>query len=124
MLLFPRLPNFARACGRVSVGGHPDKRPDSRPGSSDFSTGPIINWQPEAKPAYLVLPEGRDLKQRRIGLFRLSLPSKGMESEEACPSLPTVRRGSPFQSKAVHAVDLTPLAFPTRRCGKLYADVL
>jgi hypothetical protein len=23
-------PNFARACGRVSVGGHPDKRPDSR----------------------------------------------------------------------------------------------
>ena len=21
---------FARACGRVSVGGHPDKRPDSR----------------------------------------------------------------------------------------------
>jgi hypothetical protein len=26
-----RLPNFARACGRVPVGGHPDKRPDSRP---------------------------------------------------------------------------------------------
>jgi len=25
-----RSPNFARACGRVSVGGHPDKRPDSR----------------------------------------------------------------------------------------------
>jgi hypothetical protein len=25
------LPNFARACGRVPVGGHPDKRPDSRP---------------------------------------------------------------------------------------------
>jgi len=24
------VPNFARACGRVSVGGHPDKRPDSR----------------------------------------------------------------------------------------------
>src|SRR6266508_586708 len=23
-------PNFARACGRVSIGGHPDKRPDSR----------------------------------------------------------------------------------------------
>ena len=29
--LFAPLPNFARACGRVSVGGHPDKRPDSRP---------------------------------------------------------------------------------------------
>jgi hypothetical protein len=26
-----RPPNFARACGRVPVGGHPDKRPDSRP---------------------------------------------------------------------------------------------
>jgi hypothetical protein len=24
------MPKFARACGRVSVGGHPDKRPDSR----------------------------------------------------------------------------------------------
>jgi hypothetical protein len=29
--LISRSPNFARACGRVSVGGHPDKRPDSRP---------------------------------------------------------------------------------------------
>src|ERR1700743_1195933 len=26
------LPNFARACGRVSVGRYPDKRPDSRQG--------------------------------------------------------------------------------------------
>ena len=30
--LFPVLPNFARACGRVSVGRYPDKRPDSRQG--------------------------------------------------------------------------------------------
>ena len=30
--LFPSLPNFARACGRVSVGRYPDKRPDSRQG--------------------------------------------------------------------------------------------
>ena len=29
--LMSRPPNFARACGRVPVGGHPDKRPDSRP---------------------------------------------------------------------------------------------
>jgi len=29
--LISRPPNFARACGRVPVGGHPDKRPDSRP---------------------------------------------------------------------------------------------
>ena len=25
-----RSPKFARACGRVSIGRHPDKRPDSR----------------------------------------------------------------------------------------------
>jgi hypothetical protein len=25
-----RLTQFARACGRVPIGGHPDKRPDSR----------------------------------------------------------------------------------------------
>ena len=30
--LFALLPNFARACGRVSVGRYPDKRPDSRQG--------------------------------------------------------------------------------------------
>ena len=30
--LFAVLPNFARACGRVSVGRYPDKRPDSRQG--------------------------------------------------------------------------------------------
>ena len=30
--LFAFLPNFARACGRVSVGRYPDKRPDSRQG--------------------------------------------------------------------------------------------
>jgi hypothetical protein len=29
-VLLEDLPYFARACGRVSVGGHPDKRPDSR----------------------------------------------------------------------------------------------
>ena len=31
--LFAVLPNFARACGRVSVGRYPDKRPDSRQGA-------------------------------------------------------------------------------------------
>src|SRR3954465_8494755 len=29
------LPNFARACGRVSVGRYPDKRPDSRQGMKE-----------------------------------------------------------------------------------------
>ena len=38
------MPNFARACGRVSVGRYPDKRPDSRQGmknrGSTFSKRP------------------------------------------------------------------------------------
>src|ERR1043166_10242205 len=65
--LFPALPNFARACGRVSVGRYPDKRPDSRQGmknrgsfkfewpaslSRDAVEGLCIlcnrDWQPEA----------------------------------------------------------------------------
>ena len=32
MALCNACPIFARACGRVSIGGHPDKRPDSRLG--------------------------------------------------------------------------------------------
>src|SRR3954451_14910626 len=68
--LFALLPNFARACGRVSVGRYPDKRPDSRQGmknrgslrSSDVSGQHLSqempfeglfapcnrDWQPEA----------------------------------------------------------------------------
>ncbi|BBF93716.1 hypothetical protein BLTE_24010 [Blastochloris tepida] len=61
------LPNFARACGRVPVGGHPDKRPDSRPGTKDreaplrrrvFSVSPSIDRQLEAKPAIPCSPQG------------------------------------------------------------------
>src|SRR6202045_1384959 len=108
--LHTRLPNFARACGRVSIGGHPDKRPDSRPerdrddrkvaGSFELRT---LDRQPEAKPAHLVLHEGRGLKQRRSGLF-WSLPvlhPPARATEEACSSLPAVRIGTlPIQSKA------------------------
>src|SRR5215213_195835 len=65
--LISSLPNFARACGRVSVGRYPDKRPDSRQGmknrgslklewpaslSRDAVEGLCIlcnrDWQPEA----------------------------------------------------------------------------
>jgi hypothetical protein len=100
-------PNFARACGRVSIGGHPDKRPDSRPerdrddrkvaGSFEFRT---LDWQPEAKPAHPVLHGGRGLKQRRSGLF-WSLPAlhpPARATEEACSSLPRVRIGESPQS--------------------------
>ena len=101
------LPNFARACGRVSIGGHPDKRPDSRPerdrddrkiiGSLELRT---LDRQPEAKPAHPVLHGGRGLKQRRSGLF-WSLPvfhQPARATEEACSSLPRVRIGDTPQS--------------------------
>src|ERR1043165_6857041 len=39
------LPNFARACGRVSVGRYPDKRPDSRQGMKNRGSlrGPALS---------------------------------------------------------------------------------
>ena len=74
--LFARLPNFARACGRVSVGGHPDKRPDSRLRKrAHFLSS--CDRQPEAKPAHPALNGGRGLKQRRSGLLWSRRPSKG-----------------------------------------------
>ena len=76
--LCAKLPNFARACGRVSVGRYPDKRPDSRLGRrssrKEKSSSKNSDRQPEAKPANSVLNGGRDLKQRRSGLF-WSLPA-------------------------------------------------
>ena len=92
------LPNFARACGRVSVGGHPDKRPDSRPRALLLS---ITNRQPEAKPAYFALSGGRDLKQRRTGFFGLVGPPK-VSTEEACFSLPGVRSGDTLSNPRQH----------------------
>ena len=77
------LPNFARACGRVSVGGHPDKRPDSRPRTMTYASVDTPNRQPEAKPAHPVLNGGRGLKQRRTGFFGLVGPPK-VGTEEAC----------------------------------------
>jgi hypothetical protein len=45
--IISELPNFARACGRVSVGGHPDKRPDSRLGKTHYFPN-SRDRQPEA----------------------------------------------------------------------------
>src|SRR5215468_4408246 len=70
--LFDWLPNFARACGRVSVGGHRDKKPDSRLRKNLLPC--TRDRQPEAKPAQPALPGRRGLKQRRNGLF-WSLPA-------------------------------------------------
>src|ERR1700730_91945 len=63
--------------------------------SSDRLSSETLDRQPEAKPAHLVLHEGRGLKQRRSGLF-WSLPvlhRPARATEEACSSLPGVRIG-------------------------------
>ena len=80
---------FARACGRVLVGGHPDKRPDSRQGwETDgggwtspqitlpaLARGPLPNSdrQPEAKPANPESPRGTQLKATTERAFLVSL---------------------------------------------------
>src|SRR6516162_7495554 len=50
-------PKFARACGRVSIGRHPDKRPDSRLKVCELKTS-LRDRQPEAKPAHPALNGG------------------------------------------------------------------
>ena len=82
------LTQFARACGRVPVGGHPDKRPDSRQGwETDgggwtspqitlpvLARGPLPNSdrQPEAKPANPESPRGTQLKATTERAFLVS----------------------------------------------------
>jgi hypothetical protein len=82
------LTQFARACGRVLVGGHPDKRPDSRQGwETDgggwtspqitlpaLARGPLPNSdrQPEAKPANPESPRGTQLKATTERAFLVS----------------------------------------------------
>jgi len=48
---------------------------------------------------------GRDLKQRRTGLFRLCRPSKGRLTEEACLSCRVCGRVFPLQTMAVSLAD-------------------
>ena len=74
---------YARACGRVSVGGDLDKRPVNRP---------CKDRQPEANRR--TPPNGgRDLKQRRTGLF-WSLPALQRSAyRRGLSILPGVRKG-------------------------------
>ena len=67
-----------------------DKRPINR------------QFQPAAggEPANPVSNGGRDLKQRRTGLFRLCRPSKGRRTEEACLSCRACGWDFPVQSMA------------------------
>src|SRR3979490_3264450 len=122
--LFAELPNFARACGRVSVGRYPDKRPDSRQGmknrgslkSSDLRGQHLSQEMPLKVSSLLATVTG---SRRRTGaprsqrgtrlkattdrafLVSAGFPPAGANTEEACPSLPGVRAGIiPNQSTA------------------------
>ena len=108
-----RPPNFARACGRVPVGGHPDKRPDSRPEQTPrklpksfgrLSSEPL-NRQPEAKPAHPALNGGRGLKQRRSGLLWSRRPSKGRHRRGLSILAGRAERVFPLQAKAASRVE-------------------
>ena len=116
LLLIADSPNFARACGRVSVGGHPDKRPDSRPErdrkarvSSSIvdrervarvAAPKTLDRQPEAKPAHPALHGGRGLKQRRSGLFWSRRPSKGRHRRGLFTLARRAEGDLPLQTKA------------------------
>lgn len=113
---------FARACGRVPVGGHPDKRPDSRQGLEDGWRGwtslksrfpvsarrllPDTDRQPEAKPANPESPRGTQLKATTERAFLVSAGFQVRRTEEACPSCRACGGDYPFQT----------MAFPKRRC--------
>src|SRR3954454_19213298 len=114
--LFALLPNFARACGRVSVGRYPDKRPDSRQGtknrgslrSQDLRGQHLSQEMPLKVSSRLATVTG---SRRRTGaprsqrgtrlkattdrafLVSAGSPPAGANTEEACPSLPGVRAG-------------------------------
>src|SRR6202163_940959 len=115
--LFPLLPNFARACGRVSVGRYPDKRPDSRQGTKNRGSlksqdlrGQHLSQEMPLKVSSLLATvtgsrrrTGAPRSQRgtrlkattdRAFLVSAGFPSAGANTEEACPSLPGVRAGS------------------------------
>src|ERR1700744_4244529 len=88
------LPNFARACGRVSVGGDPDKRPVNR------QKKPAAGGEP-ANPA----KRGTRLKATTDRAFS-SLPESKLAYRRGLSFLPGVRTGSnPFQSMATENLE-------------------
>src|SRR5579862_5085083 len=77
------LAQYARACGRVSAGGDLDKRPVNRPWKSR---------QPEAN-RQTPPNGGRDLKQRRTGLFWSLSALQRPSHRRGLSILPGVRKG-------------------------------
>ena len=122
-VLFPALPNFARACGRVSVGRYPDKRPDSRQGVEEpraahvhqdkggqhLSPGMPLKVSPlfatvtgsRRRTGAPRSQRGTRLKATTDRAFLVStgIPPPARATEKACPSLPGVRAGN---SQPIH----------------------
>src|SRR5580704_8195819 len=99
------MPNFARACGRVSVGGHPDKRPDSRLRKKLYFLAPATGSRRRTGDASS--PLATRLKATTEGLFWMTAGVNAGDTERACPSLPAVRNGiSLIRTKA--AITATP----------------
>lgn len=101
--LYTALPNFARACGCVLVGGSPDKRPEKRQSSrvrAASSTPYERTSSRRRKPA--APPEAGDAAQSNdgagfFGLCRVPSPA----TEEACPSCRACGRDFPYQAMAL-----------------------
>src|SRR3954464_8020710 len=113
------LPNFARACGRVSVGRYPDKRPDSRQGMEEprvvLTSGQHLSPEMPLKvsPSFATVTgsrrrTGAPRSQRgtrlkattdRAFLVSTGIPTPARATEKACPSLPGVRAGN---SQPIH----------------------
>src|SRR5258708_20386881 len=111
--LFALLPNFARACGRVSVGRYPDKRPDSRQGmknrGSSSLDGQHLSQEVPLKVSSSVATvtgsrrrTGAPRSQRgtrlkattdRAFLVSTGIPTPARSTQKPLPSLPGVRAG-------------------------------
>src|SRR5205085_3210445 len=106
------LPNFARACGRVSVGGHPDKRPDSRLRKwSHFLAHAIGSRRRTGAPRS---PRGTRLKATTERAF-LGPPARMPDYRRGLSFLPGVRNGSFSLIRTKAAIEVRLSAHVARR---------
>src|SRR2546426_4973262 len=97
------MPNFARACGRVSIGGHPDKRPDSRLRKwSHFLAHAIGSRRRTGAPRS---PRGTRLKATTERAF-LGPPARVPDHRRGLSILPGVRNGSFSLIRTKAAIDV------------------
>ena len=86
----------------MSVGGHPDKRPDSRLRKKVYFLAPATGSRRRTGNASS--PLATRLKATTEGLFWFAAGANAGDTERACPSLPAVRNGiSLIRTKAAIA---------------------